>query len=293
MTTSSKIAIFGEVLFDCFPTGEKVLGGAPFNIAWHLQALGDSPTFISRVGTDELGKKIILSAQEWGLKPDHIQLDPSHPTGQVAITVEEDEPHYLITPDCAYDFIDQHLIKLPSPPDILYHGTLALRNTASRQALDALAQTTNAPLFLDVNLREPWWHQDDVEQWLSRATWVKLNIEELKTLGFSGETIESDMRSFQKEFALEQVIVTRGAQGTIVLTQENQFHSKKPEALARFVDTVGAGDAFTAVYIHGLMSKWPIEKTLTAAQEFASQVIGIRGATSTDPAFYQEFIDTL
>ncbi|QBZ83827.1 Fructokinase [Hydrogenovibrio crunogenus] len=293
MMTPSNIAIFGEVLFDCFPTGEKVLGGAPFNIAWHLQAMGDSPTFISRVGTDDLGKQIILSAQEWGLKPDHIQLDPTHPTGQVAITVEEGEPHYLITPDSAYDFIDQHLIKLPSPPDILYHGTLALRNKPSRQALEALIQTTGAPLFLDVNLRDPWWQKDDVEQWLSRATWVKLNIDELKTLGFATNHTESEMRQFQNQFDLEQVIVTRGSEGPIVLTQDNQFHEKKPDDLAKFVDTVGAGDAFTAVYIHGLMSKWSIEKTLAAAQGFASQVIGIRGATSTDPAFYQQFIDTL
>lgn len=293
MTTHSKIAIFGEVLFDCFPTGEKVLGGAPFNIAWHLQALGDKPTFISRIGTDELGKQILTHAQAWGLKVDQIQLDPNHPTGQVAITMEEDEPHYLITPDCAYDFIDQHLIQLTTPPEILYHGTLALRNNASRQALETLIQTTGAPLFLDVNLRDPWWQKDDVERWLSRATWVKLNIDELRTLGFPADNIESDMRQFQSQFDLAQVIVTRGAEGTIVLTQENQFHEKKPDDLVNFVDTVGAGDAFTALYIHGLMSQWPIEKTLTAAQQFASRVIGIRGATSTDPAFYQGFIETL
>lgn len=293
MTIPPKIAIFGEVLFDCFPTGEKVLGGAPFNIAWHLQALGDAPTLISKVGTDDLGKQIIKSALEWGLQADNIQLDPTHPTGQVSITVEDDEPHYLITPDCAYDFIDKHLIQLPSPPEMLYHGTLALRNNTSRQTFEALAKTSGAPLFLDVNLREPWWCQAEVKQWLARATWVKLNIDELKTLGFSGKTIETDMHRFQAEFNLEQVIVTRGAQGTIVLTRENQFHQKTPDTLENFVDTVGAGDAFTAVYIHGLMSNWSIEKTLAAAQQFASQVIGIRGATSTDPAFYQRFIETL
>ncbi len=132
MTNSKpKVFVFGEVLFDCFPTGEQVLGGAPFNVAWHLQALGNQPHFISRVGDDELGKKILHAMDDWGMDTTTTQLDPVNPTGQVEIKLINNEPHYTITPGCAYDFIGASDLGNISASGILYHGTLGLRNTVS------------------------------------------------------------------------------------------------------------------------------------------------------------------
>jgi len=290
MNLTSALTVFGEVLFDCFPTGEQILGGAPFNVAWHLQALGNRPQFISRVGDDELGQQILAAMRKWGMGTAGIQLDPVHQTGQVAVKVVEDEPSYTIIPDSAYDFVDAAQIDSSTCGGILYHGTLSLRNSVSRNAFQSLAQCSAAAIFLDVNLRSPWWEKTKVYERLAQASWVKLNQDELRLLGFDARDIRQEMARFQTEFQLEQLILTRGEAGALVRTAEGEFHEVVARQVPLLVDTVGAGDAFTAVYIHGLLSGWSITKTLQVAQQFACKIIGVRGATINDESFYQEII---
>ena len=105
LTHASPPMVFGEVLFDCFPDGREVLGGAPFNIAWNLQAFGLSPLFISRVGDDNLGCHIQKKMVSWGMDTRGLQLDQRHPTGKVQIELTEGEPRFTILPDQAYDYI--------------------------------------------------------------------------------------------------------------------------------------------------------------------------------------------
>jgi len=290
MSQPTQLDIFGEVLFDCFPTGERILGGAPFNVAWHLQAFGDQPRFLSAVGEDALGAEILQAMGRWGMNSSGVQRDPVHPTGQVEVKIIDHEPHYNIIPDCAYDFIDAEKLPRLAPDSVLYHGTLALRSAVSRRALHQLAQQPGMAIFLDVNLRPPWWRPEEVFQWLRQARWVKLNQDELRLLGYTAEDLRQAMIGLQEQFQLEQVILTRGEAGTWVATSEGDFHTAAPEKLERFVDTVGAGDAFTAVYIHGLRAGWGIPQTLEVAQRFAGKVIGLRGATTDDPEFYRDFI---
>lgn len=289
MTPTSSPIIFGEALFDCFDSGEQVLGGAPFNIAWHLQALGDAPNFISKVGQDLLGEHILRQAHQWGMTTQYIQTDANHPTGQVAITLVDGEPNYDIRPESAYDFIDPLTDSSLAQTGLLYHGSLALRHPHSRQTFETLVKNGHYQLFLDVNLREPWWQKQTLLDWIQQASWVKLNHHELHQLGFTDPLIQNAMLDFQQHYPNAQLIVTRGEAGTIVLTQDGQFSEHTPPKIDQIIDTVGAGDAFTAVYIHGLISKWPIQKTLEVAQAFASQIIGNRGATSADPEFYKNF----
>lgn len=289
MNNKIQPVVFGEVLFDCFPDGEQILGGAPFNVAWHLQAFGDRPRFVSRVGKDELGEKIITAMKTWGMDTSSVQIDPLHRSGRVDVQLIEDEPHYNITPDCAYDFIDAAEVVMPENGGILYHGTLGLRNTIACQAFEKLAANPNLSIFVDVNLRPPYWHKNEVSKWLHQATWVKLNHDELQQLGSVTGNIQRDMSEFQQRYNLEQLILTRGEQGAMVRSHEGEMYSVKPPQAQQFIDTVGAGDAFTAVYLHGLIAQWPLLDTLNAAQQFASAVVGLRGATSSDPEFYQAF----
>lgn len=283
----SGLYIFGEVLFDCFASGEQILGGAPFNVAWHAQALGDQPSLISRVGADTLGDKILAAMRNWQLDTSGIQRDPVHSTGRVEVTLRGNEPSYAILPNCAYDFIAaENLAPLPAG-SILYHGTLGLRNQISRQALAALNCTNEAAIFLDVNLRNPWWHKEEVYAWLQKARWVKLNLDELKLLGFNDPDIRTEMARFQAEFQLDQLILTRGEQGAQVRTAQGDYHQITPGKTTQIVDSVGAGDAFSAVYLHGLLAGWTIAETLDTAQRLASKIIGIRGATSSDKTIYQ------
>ncbi|BBP44478.1 carbohydrate kinase family protein [Thiosulfativibrio zosterae] len=289
--TTRKLIIFGEVLFDCFEDGQNILGGAPFNIAWHCQAFGDEPQFISSVGDDALGQSILDAAQLWGLDTQNIQVTPDYPTGQVAVTLVDNEPHYQITPEVAYDHIQSP--KLIPEGSLLYHGSLALRHPASRATFEALCQTPNLKRFVDVNLRSPWWQKSDIDHWCQGATWVKLNVDELRLLGFDQPNLQEAMSQCLSQYGLTQLIVTRGAEGAMVLQADGQVFSHQPQAIAQFVDTVGAGDAFTAVYLHGLLANWPVERILQTAQTFAGQVIGLRGATTTDQAFYTPFLHAL
>ncbi|MBO1924592.1 PfkB family carbohydrate kinase [Thiomicrorhabdus sp. 6S3-12] len=286
MTDFNSVTIFGEVLFDCFPNGEKVLGGAPFNICWHLQAFGDSPVFVSRIGQDALGVQILKNARDWGIETQFIQQDPQHPTGQVQIELIDNEPHYDITAHSAYDFIRFDEMNLNHHGGILYHGSLALRSADSKQQFVRLQKAGDWSVFLDVNLRAPWWDKTSLFKWLHAARWVKLNIDELHELGFNDSDLQKAMHAFRSKFACQQLIVTQGAEGSSVLCEEGFFRQTPPK-IEHFVDTVGAGDAFTSVYIHGLLHNWPIQHTLQQAQTFAAKIIGLRGALSTDPDFYR------
>ena len=290
MKNQAQLYIFGEVLFDCFPTGEEILGGAPFNVAWHLQAFGDQPCFISRVGRDDRGTRVLQAMRTWGLDAAAVQVDAEHPTGRVEVMIQDNEPSYDIVADSAYDYISAEQVNKPLSTSILYHGTLCLRSRTSRNALREITRHHNVKIFLDVNLRPPWWQRDEVFDWLKSSHWVKMNQEELRLLGGTAADLQQQMAELQESCGLEQLIVTRGEHGTLIRTAAGEFHSLIPEKVERLVDTVGAGDAFSAVYIHGLRVGWPIETSLYHAQLFASKIIGLRGATTTDSAFYQEFI---
>jgi len=289
MTSSSQLMVFGEALFDCFPDGETVLGGAPFNVAWHLQALGDAPQFISRVGHDDLGERIVEAMHAWGMSLSHMQRDSVHPTGQVLITIDDGEPHYQILEKVAYDFIEVVKDNEPATSGFFYHGSLAARNDCSRQTLACLTASPNINVFVDVNFREPFWQKKSVCEWLERARWAKLNSDELKLLGFHSADLRQDMTRMQTHFHLEQLIVTCGEKGALVRTNDGKFYQVVPEMDVEVVDTVGAGDAFTAMYIHGLLKKTPIELALTQAQKFASKVVALRGATTQDKTLYNGF----
>jgi len=130
--------IFGEVLYDCFPDGEAVPGGAPFNVAWHLQGLGLSPLFISRVGDDPLGHRVRDIIERRGMDTSGLQLDSAHPTGKVNISLSGSSHSFDIIPDQAYDYIAEDA--LPPLPDnaLFYHGSLAARSPVTARTLSVL-----------------------------------------------------------------------------------------------------------------------------------------------------------
>ena len=282
--------IFGEVLFDCFPDGNSVLGGAPFNVAWHLQAFGMSPLVISSIGNDELGEQVEAAMTDWTMTLAGLQHDPSHPTGSVDISFIDDEPSYSIVEHRAYDYIDA--ASLPRLPEksLLYHGTLALRNPVSRETLHALKAQRTETLFMDVNLRDPWWDRSYVLQLVDDADWVKLNQDELSQLGDSDGALAEQANDFMRSHGLRGLVVTLGDKGAIAMTDDGRLAEVSPAQKLAVIDTVGAGDAFTSVLITGLISEWPLELTLQRAQAFASMIVGKQGATVHDRDFYRALI---
>ncbi|VAW85020.1 Fructokinase [hydrothermal vent metagenome] len=285
-----KPIIFGEVLFDCFPGGEQRLGGAPFNLAWHLHALGNQPCLISRVGNDDLGKKITREMTTWGMDTTGLQKDNKHATGQVSVKIIENEPSYNIVPDCAYDFIEYQRCSTLRESSLLYHGSLALRNSVSRSALQKIIELQDTSIFLDVNLRTPWWHKEEVLGWLKRARWAKVNEDELVMLAGEYNDLENTMLEFQRENALQLLFVTLGEKGAVVLSDKGERYQVVPKQRVDVIDTVGAGDAFTAVLLHGLIHDWSLSEMMECAQKFASKIVGIRGGTVNNRDFYQSIM---
>ncbi len=283
--------VFGEVLFDCFPDGSRVLGGAPFNVAWHLQAFGLSPLFVSRVGDDAPGAAIREAMIGWGMDLSGLQSDANHPTGTVQVSIRDNEPSFDIVADRAYDHIAADEIPSLEKPSVLYHGTLALRSPVSSAALAALRRRIDAPVFVDVNLRPPWWYPERLPEILDRATWVKINHHELAALVPEESQASRRAEALRQRFGLDLLLVTRGSEGATAYLPSGETASVIPTAGARVVDTVGAGDAFASVLLQGLIRAWPLAVTLQRAQAFASAIVGVRGAVSTDRGFYQPFAE--
>jgi fructokinase len=285
--TPGRPLIFGEVLFDCFPDGSRVLGGAPFNVAWHLQGLGLAPLLVSRVGTDAAGDEVLRAMHDWRMDASGVQRDPQHPTGRVAVTLEAGQPSYEIVPDQAYDHIAP---PAESPPvGLIYHGTLALRAAPARHALDHIRAHWGAPVFVDVNLRPPWWSAAAVGELLDAARWCKLNDHELALLAGRGDPLAAARRLIARH-DLAQVVVTLGAAGAFLLTSDGTLDGVAPDVSVPVVDTVGAGDAFAAAVIAGLLRQWPTPVTLARAQRLASAICGQRGAVPTAAEPYQSLV---
>ena len=291
MADIERPVIFGEVLYDCFPDGQAVLGGAPFNVAWHLQGFGRAPLFISRVGDDPLGHHVKDAMHNHGMDASGLQLDSLHPTGKVSITMSGKNHSFEIIPDQAYDYIDQGA--LPPLPDstLFYHGSLAARSPVSAQTLAFLNTRYAGKRLVDVNLRSPWWQQQQVLELVDGAWLAKLNDEELQLLVPDADDDASRIQQLINNAGLQLLLVTRGAAGAELLTASGDSFRVAPDSVTEVVDTVGAGDAMTSVLILAILQGWPWQQALERAQAFASAIVGQRGATVEDPGFYQPFID--
>ncbi|HEO64747.1 MAG TPA: carbohydrate kinase [Spirochaetes bacterium] len=290
-------AIFGEVLWDIFPDGTSVMGGAPFNVAWNLQGFGLKPLFISRIGEDALGERIYNIMDEWNMDLTGLQSDKTYPSGQVHIQLDSKGiPKYDILSQQAYDFIDKEALNLLQEDtfSLIYHGSLIERSHESSSTLNVLFQQTHLPGFVDINLREPWWDPSTIEKDLQRARWVKLNDEELLTLLKSPKIPSSNIESLANRLAslyhLELLFVTLGAEGAILVTGQETIRIN-PVPPKQLIDTVGAGDAFISVVLLGLTNGWPVNRVLERAISFASSVCEIQGATTQDSTFYSSYID--
>jgi fructokinase len=279
--------IFGEVLFDRFPDGGDILGGAPFNVAWNLRMLGADPLFVGAVGNDDLGQRVRAAMIGAGLDTSGLQVTPDAPTGTVQVTLESGEPRYDILADQAYDRVDAGALGgvIPGPIPLLYHGTLALRAESSRGACDWLTGHARRR-FVDVNLRQPWYRPEVVLDLIRGADFVKLNLAELRELAPGADDAERVAGLIERAGIGEAVILTAGADGAGIHTTGGARFQQAAPRLVDLQDPVGAGDAFASVVILGALQGWSWPVTLERALGFAAAVCTLQGATSSDPSFY-------
>ncbi len=286
MTDNKPVIAFGEIVWDIFPD-KTVIGGAPLNVAYHLQAQKRESGIVSRVGEDELGKQTLRRVAELGVAVDGIQVDPQLPTGRVYVSFDENsEPGYEIVEPAAWDNIQaQELPQRLTPGSFhLVYGTLAQRSEASCQTLELLFDRA-VRKFYDVNLRPPFTTRDRVAHSLTCADLVKVNREELRQLNDWFLLQEGDDRAVARRlieaFDLEVVAVTNSAKGAALISCDE--HVEHPGFSVTQADPVGSGDAFFSALIHCYLEGQALPDCLIAANKLGSWVASQSGATPQYP----------
>jgi len=303
--TAGLAIIFGECLADVFgPT--EVPGGAPYNVARHLAGLGLAPAFVSRVGKDALGQRLAAELRNLGPCHNFIQQDAVLPTGRVTVHADPAGHRFEILRDQAYDHIawpaelPAHVARTSTTLPWLYFGTLAQRSATNRATLERLRREIPHACFVDLNWREGQLAPSLAQAALDQADELKLSSEELNLmLGWAGLGTHGErppapcaqpalpVQALLQGRRVRQLIVTYGAQGYALWNAGGVCEISGAAApVAQLVDTVGAGDAFSAITLAGLLVGWPRATSLERASAFAAAICGIRGALPAEGGFY-------
>ncbi|MFA9392747.1 MAG: carbohydrate kinase [Prolixibacteraceae bacterium] len=256
--TNKHILCVGEVLWDRLPSGAKP-GGAPMNVALHLNGIGQNVSIVSRIGNDSSGTALKLFLEKSGLSTEYLQVDQSLLTSEVVVHLDEkNNASYEICEPVAWDNLElsNALLKKVQDSGLIIYGTLASRNLNSKKTILRLLEG-DAVKLMDVNFRKPYDSQEVVEDLLAKTDIVKLNEDELVTFakwhGKQGLDEKSLIKWFVSNYMVEMVCVTKGENGAL-LYFKNEFY-EHPGFKINAVDTVGAGDAFLAGLIASLLNK--------------------------------------
>ena len=280
------IISIGEVLWDVFEDSEH-LGGAAFNFGAHSKILGHSVSFISAVGEDPRGQRVLERMDAMGLPTRFVRKERNYPTGIVTVNLDSSgQPHFVIHRPAAYDFpdlSDGDLGELSSRrPDWIYFGTLfQMSPKAKALTLKVIEGNPEARRFYDVNLRENCYEASLVNELMSLATAVKLNDQEVDMIqsmfGWTHRSLQDFCRGTARRFGWEAVCVTRGEAGCVLLVGDNYVEAEGYEV--RVADTVGAGDAFAAAFVHGMGWGWPAQEVADFANRVGALVASRPGGT--------------
>lgn len=300
MASKPLIVGLGEILWDFLPTG-KQLGGAPANFAYHADAQGGNGMIVSCIGDDLLGQEIVNQLQQLGLMTQYIAIDKEHPTGTVSIELDEEgKATYIIHNPVAWDFLPNgpERIALAEKTDAVCFGSLAQRSPSTCVAIRAFL--THVPekalKIFDVNLRQNYYNLETITAGLELANVLKLNDKELPVIAkmlsmplskklMKKEAEITTLRALEERFQLDLIALTKGGDGAMLVTPTEV--ATHPGVSVNVVDTVGAGDSFTAALALGLLKGNDLVSILDHATCVAAFVCSSHGAT---PDYSQEQI---
>jgi fructokinase len=274
----------GELLWDLLPGGRQ-LGGAPCNFVFHCQRLGHTSVMLSRVGADQPGRELRSAALALGLDDSYLQEDPDHPTGSARVAVDaQGQPTFNIVEDVAYDYLawEDRFAPLLAAARAVCFGSLAQRHAVARATiLRAVGAAPQALAIFDVNLRQRYFDRDLIETSLAASRWVKLSSDELPVLrdllGLAGAAPHELLHDLRRRFQLEVAILTRGAEGCLVQSAAQEIDL--PGVPVTVVDTVGAGDAFSAGLLAYVLEGRALADAAAFANRLAARVAASAGAT--------------
>jgi fructokinase len=239
----------------------------------------------------------MAALEGFGIDIEGVQVDADHPSGCVHVHIKENGHEFDIPANQAYDFIAEEtarLIAIKNSHKLIYFGTLAQRGAVSRNALQTILDNFDAPRMVDLNLRTPWFDLATVIATLDAADILKLNLDEFdilaRMLELPGKHCHEQAESLMSKFPIEKLLLTGGAHGAWLINADNTRLAIVGHPSLRATDTVGAGDAFAAVIIFGLIQGWPDPLILERADEFAQAICCIRGAVPMKDGFYKPFL---
>jgi fructokinase len=283
-----RIVSVGEILWDVIGENEY-LGGAPLNFAAHAQKLGHEVYPLSGVGADKRGRKALELLKARGMSTEFVQVLKDKPTGTAEVELDmEGKPTFRIVRSVAYDFVDLSDAEIKRiselQPDWIYLGTLyhmsAHSLASTKKLLKALPKSRR---FYDVNLREGHWSLATIEELSALATVTKLSDSEAESLDASvdasegpGDSIERFCRRWCDRFGCATMCVTFGERGCAIL--KNGKFTQTPGYHVTVADTVGAGDAFSAAFVHGLSQGWSANRIAECANAVGALVASRSGA---------------
>jgi len=242
---------YGEILWDVLPDGPQP-GGAPLNVAYHLNKMGVPTSIMSKIGNDGNGERLVGLMNTWGINLQFLQVDTMYPTSEVLAKMNGNEVSYEIVFPVAWDFIakNQNVQSAISPSTYFVYGSLASRNDTSRNTLFKLLETDAIKVF-DINLRPPFMERDLLKILLEKADIVKLNQAELELVQiiFNGplSTEASQVKFIRDRFNVGEVVITKGESGASYYTTTKGYHLWGNEV--KVTDTIGSGDSFLAAFI--------------------------------------------
>ena len=287
---SPAIVSIGEVLWDLFPGDDELegakFGGAPANFACHAAIVGADVMMVSAVGDDQRGRDAVEILQRYGINTSLLQTNRELPTGTVGIELDANgKPTFTIHTDAAWDRIDwnDQLSKTVTSADAICFGTLGQRSEPSRttilRCID-VARSAGVPRIVDINLRPPFFDHGTIRDSIRSASVLKLSDEELgivaAALGVNHSDDETTIKRILDDGELDLVVMTRGADGALLVSHDELV--RQPGIETEVVDTVGAGDAFTARFVLGLLSSERSEDLLRESCLHASDSCRTPGA---------------
>jgi len=286
---SFRIGGLGEVLWDVYPDAAH-FGGAPANFACHAASLGAESWMVSAVGTDELGERAVEQLLERRVNCEHVIRDTNHATGRVQVTLNKfGQASYEFAADTAWDHLvwSDALAILAAGCDAVCFGTLGQRSPASRDTIRRFveAMPSTALRVFDVNLRQRFYDAETIRTSLQMASAVKLNDEELPVVGelcgLRAVKPREMLIELTAQFDLRFAALTRGPRGSLLIAGAVEDDCPAPPTTV--VDTVGAGDAFTATLVMGFLQGLPLKTINRHANAVASFVCSQQGATPVLP----------
>jgi fructokinase len=289
MPASPMVVGLGEILWDLLPSGPQ-LGGAPANFAYCSHLLGNRGMIASRIGEDDLGRRIRRMLQNANLSDRFIQTDYSHSTGTVKVHFgAAGQPQYEITKPVAWDFLEwtREWQDLANCADAICFGSLAQRADTSRCTILKFVESSRPECLrvFDVNLRQKFYSAGVLSDSLLRSNAMKLNHEEVpivaELLAIQCQTAREFCEAVTYRFGLKFVCVTRGEHGSLLYDGSNA--DEHPGFRVAVKDTVGAGDAFTAGLVHGFLRKEPLSKVNDASNRLGAWVSSNSGAMPEMP----------